>query len=108
MLLHHVGRNSGKASITPLMYFTENDRTYIVASYAGADEHPAWYYNVLAAPSVSAEIGTETKSYRAVEVDRSERDRLYADVIVPTAPGFADYEKKTTRIIPVIELLPVD
>ncbi len=76
----------------------------IIASYGGADRNPDWYYNVLAHPRVTVEFGTDKFEATASEVtDRAERDRLYADMVA-VMPGFADYEKKTDRLIPVIVL----
>ncbi|MFD2348897.1 nitroreductase/quinone reductase family protein [Nonomuraea ferruginea] len=75
----------------------------MIASKAGADDNPAWFHNLRATPEVKVEIGTEEFQAEASVVDRQERDRLYARM-VEKAPGFADYETKTTRVIPVITL----
>jgi deazaflavin-dependent oxidoreductase (nitroreductase family) len=79
------------------------DRVLIVASAAGAPAHPDWYHNLLANPEVTVELGTETFAASAVPLDGEERDRLFAH-ITSLAPGFADYQTKTSRVIPVVAL----
>jgi deazaflavin-dependent oxidoreductase (nitroreductase family) len=81
-------------------------RIYIVGSAAGRDSDPAWAFNLRAHPEAGVEIGTDPpRSVTARELPRPERDALYP-VIVERAPGFAEYEKRTARVIPVFELLP--
>ncbi|MCA2225845.1 nitroreductase family deazaflavin-dependent oxidoreductase [Nonomuraea aurantiaca] len=103
VLLTTTGAKSGKRTTSPVMYFEDGDRYVVIASYAGADHHPAWYHNLVANPEVTAEIGTETFELTAEVVEGEERDRLYARV-VEIAPGFAEYQAKTTRRIPVVAL----
>ncbi|QWF77013.1 nitroreductase family deazaflavin-dependent oxidoreductase [Amycolatopsis sp. CA-230715] len=106
LLLTHTGAKSGKPRVSPLAYVSDGDRYVIIASKAGAPENPAWYHNIKANPEVTIEVGTEklTATARQVE-DDAERDALYARM-VEKMPGFADYEKKTTRRIPVVVLEP--
>jgi deazaflavin-dependent oxidoreductase (nitroreductase family) len=85
------------------MYMADGDRYIVIASNAGADQHPAWYHNLRATPQATAEIGTETFEVKADFIEGEERDRLYARM-VEIAPGFAEYEAKTTRRIPVVAL----
>ncbi|MET1072437.1 MAG: nitroreductase family deazaflavin-dependent oxidoreductase [Umezawaea sp.] len=102
VLLTMTGAKSGQERTTPLATSRDGDRFVIIASYGGADRHPDWYYNVVANPRVTVEFGTEKFDATASEVtDRAERDRLYADMVA-IMPGFADYEKKTDRLIPVV------
>jgi deazaflavin-dependent oxidoreductase (nitroreductase family) len=104
VLLHTIGAKSGKARINPLVAQPADDGTlYIFASKAGADDDPDWYRNLLAHPEVEIEIGKEHFSATATPVTGAERDRIY-DRQKELMPGFADYEAKTTRIIPVIAL----
>ncbi|GGO67653.1 nitroreductase family deazaflavin-dependent oxidoreductase [Nonomuraea cavernae] len=103
VLLTTRGARTGRPATTPVMYLRDGDRVVVIASNAGADNHPAWYHNLRANPRVTAEIGTETFEAEAVVIDGEERDRLYARM-VEIAPGFADYEAKTTRRIPVVAL----
>jgi deazaflavin-dependent oxidoreductase (nitroreductase family) len=76
---------------------------YIFASYAGAPKDPDWYFNLVSTPEVSVELGDETFSAVAAPVEREERDRVYA-VQASRFPNFAEYETKTTRLIPVVRL----
>ncbi|WIX81628.1 nitroreductase family deazaflavin-dependent oxidoreductase [Amycolatopsis carbonis] len=104
VLLTHTGAKTGTQRIAPLVYTTDGDRYVITASKGGADTNPDWYHNLVANPKVTLEIGTEKFDATAKLVeDRAERDRLYAGM-VKHMPGFADYEKKTTRLIPVFVL----
>ena len=104
LLLHTVGAKSGKPRMNPLVYVTDGDRLVIIASKGGADTNPDWYYNLLANPNVTVELGTEQFQARATPVtEESERSRLYAKM-VEHRPGFAEYERKTNRKIPAIIL----
>ncbi|MEU8245344.1 nitroreductase family deazaflavin-dependent oxidoreductase [Nonomuraea sp. NPDC048916] len=103
VLLTTKGARSGRPTTTPVMYLRDDDRVVVIASNAGADNNPAWYHNLRANPEVTAEIGTETFEAEAVVIEGEERDRLYARM-VEIAPGFAEYEAKTDRRIPVVAL----
>jgi len=103
LLLHTVGAKSGKERINPVAYTTDGDRLVIIASKGGAPSNPGWYYNLLANPLVTVEVGTEQFQVRAAATAEPERTRLYQKM-VESMPGFADYERKTTRVIPVITL----
>lgn len=103
LLLTTTGARSGMARTTPVMYLPDGDRLIIFATKAGASTNPDWYYNLMAHPKATVEVGSETFEVMAVEVTGEERDRLYARQAA-LFPGFADYEAKTTRRIPVIAL----
>jgi len=103
VLLTTRGAKSGNLRTTPLVYFSEGDRVYIFGSKAGAPTNPAWYHNLIANPRVTVEIGPETYEADAVEVTGAERDRIFA-AHAAKMPGFNEYQAKTTRQIPVIEL----
>ena len=103
LLLHTVGAKSGKEHINPAAYVTDGDRLVIIASKGGAPTHPDWYHNILAHPLVTVEVGTERFQAQAAIVSEPERTRLY-NQMVEMIPGFADYQRKTTRVIPVIAL----
>ena len=79
----------------------------VIASKGGAPIHPDWYYNILANPLVTVEVGTEMFQARATVTEEPERTRLY-DKMVQVMPGFAEYRRNTTRTIPVIVLTPVN
>lgn len=107
LLLHTTGAKTDAERVNPLVYLPgEGDRVYVFASKAGAPHNPDWYHNLTANPAVRMDLGTSTAAGVATEVaDRAERDRLYA-AQVERVPGFADYEKSTTRLIPVIAIDP--
>jgi deazaflavin-dependent oxidoreductase (nitroreductase family) len=106
LLLHTVGARSGQPRVNPVMYQDIGDGVAVFASKGGAPTHPDWYYNLLANPRVSAEIGPQTLPFVARLAEGAERDRIWTAQKAAN-PGFADYERKTTRQIPVIILEPV-
>jgi deazaflavin-dependent oxidoreductase (nitroreductase family) len=108
VILHHVGRTSGREYLAPVMYLPADgdpDTFYVFASKGGAPEHPDWYVNMTAAGEATVEVGTETYPVTVTEVTGAERDRIYAEQ-VSRYPGFGEYEEKTAgiRTIPVLEL----
>ena len=106
LLLHTVGARSGQRRVNPVMYQKVDGGYAVFASKAGAPVNPDWYHNLLAHPQVTAEIGTQTVELVARVADGDERERIWA-AQKAAYPGFADYERKTTRQIPVIVLEPV-
>jgi deazaflavin-dependent oxidoreductase (nitroreductase family) len=107
LLLHTVGAKSGKKRTNPVAYVRDGDRFVIIASKGGAPTNPGWYYNLLADPNVSVEVGTENFKALAKVAAEPERSRLYGKM-VEMMSAFAEYEKKTKRVIPVITLTPID
>lgn len=103
LLLHTVGAKSGQERINPVASVTDGDRLVIIASKGGAPTNPDWYYNILANPLVTVEVGTKQFQARAAIASEPERTRLY-NQMVAMMPGFAEYQQKTTRVIPVIAL----
>lgn len=103
LLLHHIGARSGQERINPMMYQAVGDGLAVFASAAGADSHPDWYHNLLAHPEVRVEVGTETLEVTARVLDAEEREPVW-ETQKSRYPGFADYETKTTRVIPVVML----
>ena len=103
LLLHTVGAKTGQARINPVAYVADGDRLVIIASRGGAPTNPDWYYNVLAHPLVTVEVGTEQFKAQAAVATEPERTRLY-DQMVKMMPVFAEYQRKTRRVIPVIVL----
>jgi deazaflavin-dependent oxidoreductase (nitroreductase family) len=103
LLLTTTGAKSGQPRVAPMMYRPEGDRLYVFASKAGAPTNPDWYHNLVANPEVSVEVGKEQFEAHATVVDRAERDRIYAEQAA-VYPGFAEYEAKTDRVIPVVAL----
>ena len=103
LLLHHVGARSGAERVSPLAYFPDGDRMLIIASAAGSPKNPDWFHNLKAHPRVTVEVGTETFPVVAGELEPEERDRVWRR-ITEVAPGFAEYQTKTSRVIPVVAL----
>jgi deazaflavin-dependent oxidoreductase (nitroreductase family) len=103
LILTTTGAKTGERRESPLAYTLDGDRIVVVASKGGSDTNPAWYHNVVAHPNVTVELdGTRFEAIASVATG-TERRRLY-DGHVAVHPGFADYEKKTERVIPVIVL----
>jgi len=103
VLLHTIGAKSGQERINPVACIVDGDRFVVIASKGGAPTHPDWYYNIVAHPHITVELGTEQFQADATIAEEPERSRLYAKM-VSAMPGFADYERQTTRVIPVIIL----
>lgn len=108
VLLTTTGAKTGKQTTIPLVYLNdpESGRMFIIASKGGAPTHPAWYHNLLANPQATIEVGPERYTVRATDTAGAERDRLFA-YTVEQMPGFGDYQRNTTRIIPVLYLDPI-
>ncbi len=103
LLLTTKGAKSGKTRVNPMMYLPNGDRMFVFASKGGAPTNPDWYHNLVADPEVAVEVGTETFPAKATVITGKERDDIYAKQAA-LYPGFAEYEKKTTRKIPVVAL----
>lgn len=103
LLLTTTGAKSGRELTSPLAFTRDGDRIIVIASKAGAPTNPAWYHNLVANPDVKVELDDDTFDARAEVTEGDERERLYrqqAEVL----PPFNQYEKNTTRQIPVIAL----
>lgn len=104
VLLHHSGAKSGVARVNPLASQPLDENTWAVfASKSGAPTNPSWFYNVKAHPDVEIEFGTETIPVRARVATGAERERIWTKQ-KQLMPGFAEYEKRTSREIPVVVL----
>ncbi|MCL8014987.1 nitroreductase/quinone reductase family protein [Streptomyces sp. AS02] len=104
LLLTTTGARTGRPHTTPVGYLPDGgDRVLVIASAAGAPNHPAWFHNLVANPQVTVESGAFTYEARAVVLDRDERDRAFARA-VEADPGWAAYQEKTRRVIPVVAL----
>lgn len=104
VLVHHVGAKSGTERIAPLVPLLDDDRIFIFASKGGADTNPDWYHNLVANPDTEVELGTDRFAVTAHVLDGAERDDVYAKQVA-VEPQFGDYQRNTTRVIPVIELV---
>ncbi|MCW3020200.1 MAG: nitroreductase family deazaflavin-dependent oxidoreductase [Solirubrobacterales bacterium] len=103
LLLTSIGAKSGAPRTTPLMYLPDGERLVIFASKAGAPTNPAWYHNLLASPSATVEVGSDTFDVDVSIAAGEERERLFNQQS-ELMPQFADYAQKTTRQIPVVVL----
>ena len=106
ILVTMTGAKSGRTLTSPLVYTNDGDDLVIIASMAGAPKHPNWYFNLVANPDVTVEVGTEKFDVTAVEVTGEERDRLY-DQQAEQLPVFKGYAEKAAgiRVIPVFRLV---
>jgi deazaflavin-dependent oxidoreductase (nitroreductase family) len=103
LLLQHTGGKSGVERINPLAYQELENGFAVFASKGGSPTNPDWYHNLLANPRVRVEVGDKTYDVVARVPDSEERSRIWEEQ-KRRAPGFADYEKKTSRQIPVVIL----
>jgi len=106
LLLHTRGARTGRERVNPMMYLADGPRYLVFASKAGSDRNPDWYHNLLARPTSSIEVGDERIEVTAIELQGAERDRMFA-LQAARYPGFAGYQRKTRRVIPVLALTPV-
>ncbi len=107
VLLTTTGAKSGQKRVNPLATLPKGDVLYVFASKGGAPSNPDWYHNVLAHPEVEVEFGEERFDAVATPVVGPEREPIWEEQKI-RMPGFADYEKSTDRIIPVVELRRVE
>jgi deazaflavin-dependent oxidoreductase (nitroreductase family) len=98
---------SRSGAVRPVCYSRDGDRLVVIASRGGAPRNPPWYYNLVANPTVTVEVRTEKFKARAEQVFGSERTRLF-DAAAEILSLFSDYQKKTSRKIPVLTLTRID
>jgi len=103
LLLHSTGARTGQERVNPMMYQAVGDSFAVFASKAGADSNPDWFHNLKANPEARIEVGTDTLDVTARVLDAEERAPIWEEQKA-RYPGFADYEAKTDRVIPVVML----
>lgn len=104
ILMHHLGAKTGTARISPVMGLPTDSGWLVAASKGGSDENPAWYHNLVAHPDITIETPDDPAvAVTAVELAGAERDAGWAR-FTAASPGFAAYEQRTSRIIPIVEL----
>lgn len=103
LLLHTSGARSGQERVSPMMYQQVGEQWAVFASYAGKDENPAWYFNLKAHPDATIEVGAETIGVTCRVTEGQERSGIW-EIQKSRYPGFAEYEKMTDRVIPVVLL----
>lgn len=104
VIITTTGAKTGQPRSVPLAYFVVDDRLFIVASMAGSKRNPPWFYNLVKNPDIVVEKDGERFSANAVVIDRADRDHVFAK-ICEADPSFAQYQARTDRVIPVVELL---
>lgn len=108
ILVHHVGAKTGTKRVSPMAYFPQEDgRMVIIASNEGAPENPAWYHNLKANPRTDVEVGAETFPVVVEEITGEERDAVWAG-IAAMVPAVGEYQKMTSRTIPLLWLTRVN
>lgn len=105
LLLTTTGRTSGQARSVPVYFLRDGERLVLVASNAGDDRDPAWYLNLRADPSASAQTPLGVARVHARDASADERARLWPE-LVEHNPGFARYERRTKRHMPIVVLEP--
>ena len=105
LLLDHVGAKSGKKRTAPLGYVPDGDNYVLVASKGGNPRHPGWYHNLRANPDTTVQVGSERRQVRARVANAKERERLWPKA-VEIYGGYAGYQKRTKREIPLVILEP--
>jgi deazaflavin-dependent oxidoreductase (nitroreductase family) len=103
LVLTTSGAKTGQPRVSPLTYLRVDGELIIVGSYRGADVDPAWVRNLRAHPRAHIEVGIESFDVTARELPPAERDAVWAKVVA-LAPRYADYQAKTSRVIPLFEL----
>jgi len=100
------GRKTSRETSVPLLYVEGAGRLYVVASFGGSDTPPGWYRNLLVHPEVRAEVGATRRDYRARTLGADEAKLIWPKLLA-IWPQYADYQKRTSREIPIVELTPL-
>jgi deazaflavin-dependent oxidoreductase (nitroreductase family) len=107
LLLHTTGAKTGLPRLNPVAYMKDDDRFVIIASKGGAPSHPDWYFNLAANPEVEVEVGTEKFRALATVAEEPERTELF-EKMAALYSGFAEYQRRTERVIPVVILIRME
>ena len=105
LLLDHVGAKSAKRRTSPLVYTRDGENLVLVASKGGYPKNPGWFHNLIANPDTTVQIGSSHRDVHARVASAEERERLWP-LVVKTYGGYADYQKRTEREIPLVILEP--
>ena len=103
LLLTTTGRRTGRSLMLPLIYGAHGDHYVVVASKGGHPQHPGWYVNLVAEPTVQVQVGAERFTARARTASGDERAALW-DQMADIWPPYNEYQTKTEREIPVVVL----
>lgn len=107
LLLTTRGHRSGEEHTVPLLYLTDGDRYVVIASYGGRPHHPAWYENLLAQPEAVVQVRSRRQSVVARTAATEERERWWSRAVA-AYDGYAAYQSRTDREIPIVFLEPVE
>lgn len=107
LLLTTTGRKSGKKRTVPVGFLRDGSAYVIIASYGGLPRHPAWFLNLESEPSATIQVKKRQMQVKAETANPEKRRELWAR-LMEIAPGYANYEKRTSREIPVVILHPID
>ena len=107
LLLTTTGRKTGKKRTVPLGFLRDGSAYVIIASYGGLPRNPAWFLNLESEPSATIQVKKRQMQVTAETANSEKRRELWARLI-EVAPGYANYEKRTTREIPMVILHPID
>ncbi len=105
LLLDHVGAKSGTRRTSPLVYFKDGENVVLVASKGGYPKHPGWFHNLRANPDTTIQVGAQRRAVRARLADADEHEQLWPKAVA-TYAGYADYQRRTDRQIPLVILQP--
>ena len=106
LLLTTIGRRTGTRHEIPLLYLMDGDSPVVIASWGGRDRHPEWYLNLVADPTVEVQIEGRRFPAVAETMDEPERTRWWSDAVA-AYDGYAIYQSRTDRAIPLVRLTPV-
>ena len=105
LLLHHVGRKSGRERVNPLIYLRDGADLVIVASKGGSHKHPMWWLNLREMPETTVEVGGQRQRVAVRQASSEEKAELWPRLVEIYSP-YADYQARSSRDIPVIRLIP--
>ena len=105
LLLHTVGRSSGKTYTTPLSYYRDGNNYLVVASAWGAKEQPDWFRNLMQSPRTTIQVRDQTIEVKARQTAGKEYDRLW-DIVSRQNASYVEYQRKLQRRIPIVTLTP--
>jgi deazaflavin-dependent oxidoreductase (nitroreductase family) len=107
LLLTTTGRKSGKLRTVPLGYLRDGSTYVITASYGGLPRHPAWFFNLESHPEATMQVKKVQMQVKAETANPEKKRELWARLL-EVAPGYANYQKRTSRGIPMVILRPRD
>ena len=105
LLLHSVGRKSGKPYTTPVNFYRDGENYVLVASNWGKESHPGWFFNLRHQPETTIQVKRQVAPVKASEASGAEYERLW-EYVTGKNPFYIRYQKQTERKIPIVILTP--